>query len=203
MRDLDHPRYKTLNRWRSVGSHIQDAAGSVSLPLLPLKEVNTSVMTICNQLPLRSPKRQDQKLLMLSGCSFPGWGKERVSPFFDYNGGQYIKKELGCTIVSIFQSTVRYLNATIHRFTWNAAPEIEPEQSRQTWQNLLLDGYRSGFGHRKSSGSGLWTGLPPNWPIFPVQTQTAGWLAGPVAPITHAISWCNKTCDCYTNVYNW
>jgi len=132
MRHLDYPRCETLNCWCSVDAHFQDGAGSLSLLLLPIKEANTSVMTICNQWPLRLPKMQDQKALMLRWHSFPGWGREHVSPFFEYKGGQYIQKEQQRTIVNILRLWVGYLNATIHRTTWNAEPEIGPDRSSQT-----------------------------------------------------------------------
>jgi hypothetical protein len=65
--------------------------------------------------------------------------------------------------------------------TRNAELEIGTDGSIQTRHNPWLDGYRSGFGPPKVSGSGFWTGLEPNQPVFAVQTQTTGQLPGPVA----------------------
>ena len=124
---IDYPRCETKNRWRSVDADFHDGAGSMSLPLLPINAANTPFITICNQLPLRSPQMQDQKLLTLHERSFPGWHRERVSPFFDYKGGQCNQKRQWCTIVNILRLTIEYLNATITRTT-NAEPEIATDR---------------------------------------------------------------------------
>jgi len=118
----------------------------MSLLLLPIKEANTSVMTICNQCPLRLPRMQDLKLLMLRWCSFPRFGRERFCIIFDHKGGQYNKKEQQRTIVNILRSTVGFLNATIKRITRDAKPEIQPDGSSQTRPNLRVNGYRAWFG---------------------------------------------------------
>jgi len=181
MRHLYYPRCETFNRWRSFDAHFQDWAGSVSLLLLPIKEANTSVMTICNQCPLWLPRMQDLKSLTLHWRSFPGWGRERLSTYFDHKGGQYIQKEHCRTIVNISRLTVGYLNATINRTTRNAKPEIGPNAYSQTRQDWWVDGYGATFGLPRSSGLGFWTVLELNWTIFPVQTWIAGRLPGPAA----------------------
>ena len=65
--------------------------------------------------------------------------------------------------------------------TRNAEPEIGPHGSIQTRRNPRLEGYRSGCGPPRVSGSGFCPGLEPNRPVFAVQTRTAGRLPGPVA----------------------
>ena len=65
--------------------------------------------------------------------------------------------------------------------TRNAEPEIGTNGSSQTRQNPWVEGYRSGFGPPRVSGSDFWTGLEPYLPIFTVQTWTAGGLPGLVA----------------------
>jgi len=146
----------------------------MSLQLLPIKEANTSVMTICNQCPLWVPWMQNLNSLTLCWCSFPGWGRERLSTYFDHKSGQYIQKDHWRNIVSILRLTVGYLIATRNRTTGNSTPEIGPDRSSRTWRNLQIDGYRARYGLQRSSGSGFWTVLELNWTGFPVQTRTAG-----------------------------
>jgi len=88
---------------------------------------------------------QDQKPLTLHWRSFPWWGREQVSPSFDYKGVQYIQKEQQCTIVNILRFTVGYLNATINRTTLNVEPEIGPDGSSPTWRNPSVDEYAAGL----------------------------------------------------------
>jgi len=183
-RHLDYPRCKTLNCWCSVDVYFQDGAGSVSLRLLPIKEANTSFMTVCNRLPLRLPKMQYQQLLTLHWRSFPGWGREHVSPLFDYKGGQYIQKEQWHTILNIWRLTVGYLNVTINRTTWNAEQQIGPDGSIETWQNRLVDGSGSMFGLLRSCGSGFCMGLDPNRSVFAVWTEKPGRFRIPVGNTT-------------------
>jgi len=178
---LDYPRCENLNRWRSVDAHFQDGPGSVSILPLTIKKANTSVMTICNQSPLRLPTMPGQKSFTLCWPSFPGWGRERVSQFLDYKGGQYIQKGHQRTMVNILQFTVGYFNATINWTTRNVEPEIDPDRSSQTERNQEIDRYGAGFGPWRSSGSGVWIGLDCNPPIFLVQTRVAGRFPGPVA----------------------
>jgi len=65
--------------------------------------------------------------------------------------------------------------------TRNADPEIGHHASSQIRRNARVDGYGSGFGPPRVSGSGFWPGLEPNRPVFAVQTRTTGGLPGPVA----------------------
>jgi len=156
---LDYLWSETLNCWRSVEAHCHDGAGSMSLPLLSLKERNTSVMTIFNQSPLRLPKMQIQTSLKLCWRSFPEWGKEHESPFFHYESGQYMQKEQWLTIINIVQLTVGYLNATINRTMQNAESEIGRNGSSQSQRNPQVDRYGWRFGPPRSSGLGISTGL--------------------------------------------
>jgi len=86
----------------------------------------------------------------------------------------------------MYQSRYFTINSTIsecdHKCeTWNADPEIGTDGSSQTRRNPRVDRYGTGFGLTRVSGSGFWTGLEPNQPVFAVQTRTAGGLPGPVA----------------------
>jgi len=64
-----------------------------------------------------------------------------------------------------------------HKYgTRNAEPVIGTDGSSQTWPNPRVDWYRSGFGPPRVSGSGFWTVLEPNRPVFAVQIRTAGGL---------------------------
>jgi hypothetical protein len=85
--------------------------------------------------------------------------------------------------------------------TQNAEPEIGTDRSSQTWQNLLVDRYRSRFGQPTFNKSGFWTGLEPNRPGFAVQNLIASRLPGPVATTTHTQSSINqlKTTFSYTS----
>ena len=181
MRHLYYPRCETFNRWRSFDAHFQDWAGSVSLLLLPIKEANTSVMTICNQCPLWLPRMQDLKALPLHWHSFPGWVREHLSTFFQHKGSQYIQKKQRRTIDNVLRLKVGYLNANINWTTRNAQPEIGPDGSSHTQRNPRVDRYGTGFGPPRSSGSGPCTVQEPNRTNFLVQTQTTGGLPGPVA----------------------
>jgi len=177
---MDYPRCTTLNCRCSVDADFQDGAGSVSLLVLPIMHANTSVMTNGNLWPLRLPKMQDQKSFTLRWCSFPGWRRERLSPFFHYEGGHHIQKEHCGTIANILRLIVESLNATINRITQNPDPKIGPHGSSHTRQNPRLDGYRAQFGLPRRCGSGLWTVLELNQTVLVVQTQTASGLPRPV-----------------------
>jgi len=180
MHHLDYPICETLHRWHLVDAHSQDGAGSMSLPLVPLKAANTSFMTICNQSPLRLPKMQDQISLTLRWPSYPGWAWECVSPFLIRKVASTSKKQW-CTMVNILRLTIGHLYSTIQITTTETEPEIGPNGSRETQQQPLGDGYASGIGLPRHRGSGLWTGPELNRPIFLVQILTAGRLPGPVA----------------------
>lgn len=64
--------------------------------------------------------------------------------------------------------------------TRNAEHEFGTARSTQSRENLLVDGYKLGFGHPGSSRSDFLNGLEPNLPIVEVQTPTAGRLPRPV-----------------------
>ena len=94
---------------------------------------------------LISPRMQDPRSWTLRWSWFSGWGRERVSILFDYEGGQYIKQSQYRTKVNILQFTVWYLNATMNRTTWKLEPEIGTDGWNQTRHNPRVDGYRYGF----------------------------------------------------------
>jgi len=48
----------------------------MSLCYLLIKAANTSLMNVCNRLPLRFPKMEDLTLLTLHWLPIPGWGRE-------------------------------------------------------------------------------------------------------------------------------
>jgi len=177
----DYPRCKTKNRWRSVDAHFQNRARSVSLSVMHIKAAYTSFMNVWIQLPPRLPKEQDQKSLTRHWLSFSEWGRERFSLVFDYIGGKYIRKGQWSSNVDILRLAIGYLNATINRITRIPEPEIGTDRSNQTPQNQWVDGYGSGFGPPRCSGSGFWTSLEPNWTVLAVRSRTAGGLPGPVA----------------------
>ena len=177
---LNYLTYKSKNCGRSVDAHILNGAGSVLLLLLPMKEANTSVMTICNECRLWLPRMQDLKSLMLCWRSFPGWGREHLCTYFDHKGGQFSQKGQQCTMVNILRLTVEYLNATIKRTTRNAKLEIRPDESCQSWPIQWVDEYRAGFGPPRSRGSGFWTVPEPNQTVF---LTKPGLLAGYPDPL--------------------
>jgi len=73
--------------------------------------------------------------------------------------------------------------------TRNTEPKIGTDGSIQTQRNPRVDGYRSWFGPRRVSGSGFWTDLEPNRPVFAVQTRTAGGLPGPISNTNCQSAW--------------
>jgi len=89
----DWPSCNTTNRWCSIDAHLQDGAGSISLPLFLIMAANISFMAVCNILPTRLPKIHDQQSLMLCWRSFRGWGSEHVWDHVDHSGSQYIEKD--------------------------------------------------------------------------------------------------------------
>jgi len=78
--------------------------------------------------------------------------------------------------------------------TRNAEPEIGTDGSGHTRQNPRVDGYGSAFGPLGVWGSGFWTVLEPNRPIFAVQTRTAGGLPRPVGNTMW--EWILQECYC-------
>jgi len=185
-RPSDYPRFKTNNRWRSIDAHFQNGAGSVSLSLLHMNAAYTSFMNVCIQLPLRSPKMQEQKSLTRRWLSFSGWARERFSLVFGYKGAQCIRKGQQYMNVNILRLAIGYLNETINRTTWKPEPEIPTDGTSQTWQHQQADWFRSGFGPPRCSGSGFWMGLEPNRTVLVVWTRTAGGLPRPVTNTTHS-----------------
>jgi hypothetical protein len=156
-------------------------------------------MIVCIQSPSRLLMMQDQKSLTHRSLSCSGWGKERVSLVFSYEGGRFIRKGQRCAKVNILRLTVGYLNASLNRNTRNTEPEIGTNRCSHTRQNPQVDGYRSGFGQPKPCRLGFCTVLEPNWTIFPVWTRTAGRLPGPVAT---SIRWrLNGAVEAYR--FNW
>ena len=116
-RHLDYPRCKTKNCWSCIETQFYDGAGSVSLPLLPIKAANTSSINVGNQSPLRLPKMHNQQWLTLWWCCLRWCGRQPVSPHFDYEGGQYTQKWQWRTKVNIVWLTGAYMNMTMNRTT--------------------------------------------------------------------------------------
>lgn len=69
--------------------------------------------------------------------------------------------------------------------TRNMEPDIGTVLSGVTWRNPLVKWYLSAFGLPRHSGSGFWSGLELNGPVFAVQTRTAGGLPRPIANTNH------------------
>jgi len=76
---FDYPWWKARNGWRSVDAHLHDGAGNVPLSLFPTKLANTMIMHCNDQIASELPDIQKQKSLMLRGCSYSEWGRERVT----------------------------------------------------------------------------------------------------------------------------
>jgi len=76
---------------------------------------------------------------MLCWHSCSEWGREHVSPFVDYEGGQYIQNRQWHMKVNILQFIVGHLTATINSNTQKADPEIGIDGSSQTQQNPQVD----------------------------------------------------------------
>jgi hypothetical protein len=73
------------------------------------------------------------------------------------------------------------LDATI-----NVKPEpqnrrLEPTGLAKPSETRGLTGMGPGLALQESAGRVFWMGLEPNWPVFVVQTRTAGALPGPIA----------------------
>jgi len=60
-----------------------------SLAHLPGDAAKSSLIEVCNHVPLRLPKMRNLESLMLSCRSFSRWGREHVTSSFAYKGGQY------------------------------------------------------------------------------------------------------------------
>jgi len=56
---------------------------------LHIKDANSQYIDVCDHLPIRLPKMEDQKLLLLRGQSMTRWARERVALSFAYKGSQY------------------------------------------------------------------------------------------------------------------
>jgi len=140
-------------------------------------------MTVYHLSPPEFPIIHNHQLLTLHWRSFSGHGRARVFVFSDHHGGQYIQNSQQHTFVNMLPWTVACLNATINSETWNPQPAIGSDRFSQTRRNPQVDGNWSGFGPPSGSGSRFWFGLELNWPVFVVQTWTAGRLSRLVANI--------------------
>jgi hypothetical protein len=80
--------------------------------------------------------------------------------------------------------------------TRNAEPENGTDGSSQTRRNLRVDGDGSAFGPPRVCGSGFWTVLELNRPVFAAQTRTAGGLPVSVANTTHHTVEFVNLCTC-------
>jgi len=180
MPHLYYPRCETLNRWCSFDTHFHTGAGSMSLLLLPIKEANNSDMTSHNQCPLWLPRMQDLTSLTLFWRSFPGWGRERLSIYFDHKGGQFIQKEHRCTIVDILQLTVRYLNANTNRKPDIQSQRLEPTGSTKPGETRGLRDMVPALDCREAAGRCFGRFWIRTKPFF---TPTPGPLAGYPEPL--------------------
>jgi len=76
---LDYQVCKNNYHWYSVEAHFQEAAGSLSLWVLPLKAGNISLMDVCNQSELCLHKMQSKKLLTSHWRAFTDWHGDCVA----------------------------------------------------------------------------------------------------------------------------
>jgi len=131
----------------------------MSPSLLPIKVANTSFINICNKLPHRLPKMQDQKSFMLHWCSFSGWDREPESVHFDYKASHTSRKMMMyqcqyCAINSMipgFNIKEKILQHTTAH--WNRWGLLQPEQPM---------------------GRRVWV---PDWPIQKEWVRCLDWLA--------------------------
>jgi len=87
---FDYRKYNDWNRWRSIDTHFQNGAVTVSVTFSPVKAANILVMHDSEQIGFQLPFIKDWKLLMLSLHSFSEWGRDRVALSFAYNGWHYV-----------------------------------------------------------------------------------------------------------------
>jgi len=189
------------NHWCSVDTYFQNTAGRVWHSLLHINVAYTSFMNVCIQLPFRLPQLQDHKSLTLCWLSFSGWGRERISLGFDYEGGQYIHQRQWRTKVNVLRFAEGYLNVTVNKNTRKPKPEIGTDGSSQPLHNPQVDRYGCGSGPPRNGGSGSWTGQDPNPTVFVFWNLTAGRLLRPVPNTTHNNH--NSTENCIASSVSW
>jgi len=160
----------------------------ISRTYLPIKAAISFFMDAFDQAPLILLKMQDQISLTLCWRSvdalltliFRMWLGAWASVFC--TSRRLICRKWTVTYRCQYFAISSSISECDHKCeTRNAEPEIGPDGSSQTPRNPWVDRYGSRFGPPRVSGSGFWPGLEPNWPVFTVQTRTAGGLPWPVA----------------------
>jgi len=160
----------------------------ISRTYLPIKAAISFYMDACDQAPHILPKMQDQISLTLCWCSvdavltviFRMWLGAWVCAFC--TSRRLIRRKWTVTYQCQYFTISSSISECNHKCeTRNTEPEIGTDGSSQTRRNPWVNGYGSRFGPARVSGSGFWTGLEPNQPVFAVQTWTAGMLPWPVA----------------------
>jgi hypothetical protein len=112
--NLDYPRSRTKNCWHSVDAHFDVGAGSVSLSLL-LRRLAMPHLWLSALNCHSEYQRYKSTNRWFSVATHFQAVAERVSHlFFDYNGGQWIKKWQLCTIIGVLRLTVGYSSVTIN-----------------------------------------------------------------------------------------
>jgi len=111
---FNYRSYMTQNHSLSIGAHFQNSEGSISYSRWTVKNANTWVIPVSNQLPLSSLNTQDNTTFTFCWHSFPEWGNKRISPHVGYEGYQYIQELQWHTKVNIWWLRVRCLNDTIN-----------------------------------------------------------------------------------------
>jgi len=111
--DTYYSRCKTNNHWSLIKTHFQHAVGRVLVSLFGIKAANTFFTTGCHQSPPRLPNIHDQQTLTPCRDSISRCGRVHVWVDFNYEGGQYIERNLGFTHLNVVQLSVAYLNPTI------------------------------------------------------------------------------------------
>jgi hypothetical protein len=76
--------YMTKYHWLLIDTHFRHTAGSISLLICLIKAANSLFKTVCNNLQLRVPMMQIQKLLTLRWRSQSWWGAEYAYIFSEY-----------------------------------------------------------------------------------------------------------------------
>jgi len=68
---------------------VREAVAGPCLVYKPITASKTLIIDVCDHLPPRSPKIQDQESLSLCWHSFSRWDRESVAFSFAYKGGHY------------------------------------------------------------------------------------------------------------------
>jgi len=85
---FDHPWCNAKHCWRSVDTHFQDVAGSVSLSCFPQMAANTLIMYSNNRITFELPDLEVPNSLTLCWHSLSKWGRGCVALCFAHKASQ-------------------------------------------------------------------------------------------------------------------